>query len=77
MQAAVDAVRDGPTRSDSELAAAYQAVELQLQDPDVVRGLTDDEARQLLVGIDSRRRLVDRQRAIEDWITDWRRHTGP
>jgi hypothetical protein len=76
MQAAVEIMRGDAVYRVSALPAAHEAVEDRLKElsaaPDVIPGLTDVEKRRLLVEIDSRRRLVARQRAIEDWLADWR-----
>jgi hypothetical protein len=76
MQAAVDVMRgDGAPRA-SGLASAQQVVDDHLEelraDPGAVPDLTDEEKRRVLVEFDSRRRLVFRQRAVEDWLVDWR-----
>jgi hypothetical protein len=76
METAVGTMRGDALYRDSALSAAHQAVEDRLKDlsanPDVIPELTDVEKRLLLVEFDSRRRLVLRQRAIEDWLADWR-----
>ena len=76
MQAAVDVMRGDTAHRASGLAAAQQAVEVRLEhlraDPGVIPELSADEKRRLLVELDSRRRLVFRQRAIEDWLAAWR-----
>jgi uncharacterized membrane protein YccC len=76
MQAAVDVVRGDAAHRTSRLAAAHQAVEDRLRelraDPGAIPELTDQERRRLLIDLDSRRKLVFRQRAIEDWLEDWR-----
>ena len=75
MQAAVEIMRGGAAYRASSLSEAHQAVENRLQelraDPSLIPDLTDEEKRRLLVEFDSRRRLVFRQRAIEDWLADW------
>ena len=38
--------------------------------------LTGEERRQLLAGLDARRRLVFRQRVLEGGLADWRRAAG-
>ena len=70
---------EGPQQS-SGLAAAQQAVEDRLAElraiPDPAPDLTAEERRQLVVGLDARRRLLFRQRAIEDWLADLRQVGG-
>jgi hypothetical protein len=72
IQAAADAMRGEAVLRPSLLAAAHQTawtLANELRDGlDAISGLTDDERRRLLVEIDARRRLVLRQRAIEDWF---------
>jgi hypothetical protein len=41
-------------------------------DPSRVSSLSDEEKRQLLIVLYWRRTLVSRQRAIEDWLSEWR-----
>jgi uncharacterized membrane protein YccC len=75
MQAAADAMRGDTEYRASSLPAADRAVEDCLEDlradPSVIPDLTGEERRRLLVAFDSRRRLVARQRAIEEWLADW------
>ena len=72
----VETVRGDAVYRDSALSAAHQAVEDRLKDssanPEVIPEFSDAEKRRLLVEFDSRRRLALRQRAIEDWLADWR-----
>jgi hypothetical protein len=75
MQSAVAILRGEASRRASGLAEARQAVtecidELRA-DPSSPPHLDDEENRLLLVRIESRRRLVSRQLAIEQWLTDW------
>ena len=72
----VEIMRGDAVYRDSALSAAHEAVEERLEDssadPDVIPELTGVEKRRRLVEFDSRRRLVLRQRAIEDWLAAWR-----
>lgn len=72
MQKAVDAMRGEAVLRPATLAAAHRTawtLENELRDALAESsGLTDDERRRLLVEMDARRRLVRRQRAIEDWF---------
>jgi hypothetical protein len=76
MQAAAEIMRGDALYRDSDLSAAHEAVEDRLRElsasPDAIPDLTGEERRRLLVEFDSRRRLVARQRAIEDWLAAWR-----
>jgi hypothetical protein len=76
LQATIDVLRGNPAHGDSGLAAAHQALEARLEDlrsqPGAIPELGADERRRLLVELDARRRLIFRQRAIEDWLADWR-----
>jgi uncharacterized membrane protein YccC len=76
MQAAVETMRGDAVVRGSDLSAAHQAVEERLREvsssPDAIPDLTDEERRRLLVEFDSRRRLVLRQLALEDWLAVWR-----
>ena len=75
-QAAVAVLRGDAAHRVSDLAEAHQAVEDRVNelraDPGAFPELTDQEKRPMLVEFDSRRKLVFRQRAIEDWLEDWR-----
>jgi hypothetical protein len=77
VKAATEALKgDSPLRA-SDLAAARAAVEEQLKQlrnaPAPLPHLGADERQRFLAEIDSRRRLVFRQRAIEEWIDEWRK----
>jgi hypothetical protein len=76
MQAAAEIMRGDAVVRGSDLASAHEAVRDRLEElstqPEVILQLTDEERRRLLVELDSRRRLVLRQRAIEDWLAVWR-----
>ena len=75
LQAAVEVLRGEGQHRASGLAAAQQAVEDRLEElgatPGAIPDLTAEERRRLLVEFDARRRLVLRQRAIEDWLAEW------
>ena len=77
MQTAVDVLRGDAEHRDSGLAAAQRAVEDRVNelraDPGRIPEFTDEEKRGFLVQLDSHRELVFRQRAIEDWLADWRK----
>ena len=77
MQTALDVLRGDAAHRVSGLAAAHQSVEDRVNelraDPGSIPDLTDEEKRRFLVQLDSRRELVFRQRAIEDWLADWRK----
>ncbi len=77
MQTAVDVLRGSAVHRTSALAAAHQAVEDRLEElaanPSAIPERNVEEARRFLVELDARRNLVSRQRAIEDWLGDWRR----
>ena len=75
MQSAIVILRGEASRGASGLPEARQAV---AECVDVLRGeasslpqLDDEERRRLLIGIESRRRLVSRQLAVERWLDDW------
>jgi hypothetical protein len=75
MQSAVAILRGEASRRASGLAEARQAVaecidELRA-DPGSLPLLDDEDRRRFLVGLESRRGLVFRQLAIEQWLDDW------
>jgi hypothetical protein len=76
LQTAVEVLRGEGQHRAFGLAAAQQAVEDRLEElgatPGAIPDLTAEERRRLLAELDARRRLVFRQRAIEDWLADWR-----
>jgi len=76
IHAVVDVMRGKAAHADSGLVAAHRAVmecvdELRA-DPTRTSSLSDGEKRQLLIALYWRRTLVSRQRAIEDWLAEWR-----
>jgi uncharacterized membrane protein YccC len=75
MQLAVDALEGKAEGSASNLASAHQlvtdCVKALRADPARLAEVTDDERRQLMVQLDSNRRLVLRQQAVEDWLAEW------
>ena len=80
MQAVADVIRGDTAHRASGLAATQQAVDDHLEElranPGAIPDLTDQEKRRVLVEFDSRRRLVFRQRAIENWLADWQGVAG-
>jgi len=80
MRAVAGALRKDAGQPISSLTAACEAVEEQLEalSPDIktLPRALDKEGRRLLVELDSHRRLVLRQQAIEVWLTEWRSATG-
>jgi hypothetical protein len=75
MQATVAVMRGDATRGNADLATAHRTVLDRVNalgtDPGSLSNLGDDEKRELLVHLDSRRRLVERQRAIESCFDEW------
>jgi hypothetical protein len=75
MQSAIGVMRSEAEYRESGLAAAHQAIESCLDElrahMETLPEFSDDEKRRLLVNIDSRRRLVFRQREIEQWLAEW------
>jgi hypothetical protein len=75
IRAVVAALRGEAAHADSGLASAHRAVAESVAalraDPSRASSLSDDEKRQLLIGLDVRRQLVSRQLAIEDWLAEW------
>ena len=76
MQAAVSMLRGEVTGRFTGLAEAHQVVaecldELKV-DPGPLSRLNEDEKRRILILLESRRRLVSRQREVEDWLEEWR-----
>jgi uncharacterized membrane protein YccC len=76
MQASVDALRDAASPSVSTLLEANRATQERLDElaatPPLEVGVSDDERTRVLIELDSRRRLIFRQREIEDWWVQWR-----
>jgi hypothetical protein len=80
MQRARDTVRGEAAFRPSDLSAAHRALverieELRTQ-PEALRDLSDEDKQRIAIQLDSRRRLVFRQLAIEDWLADWRSAEG-
>ncbi|MBW2281833.1 MAG: FUSC family protein [Deltaproteobacteria bacterium] len=77
LRSCVAELRGEASRGTSSLSDAQQAVEDHLQgwaaDPAALPELTRPETQRLLAEIDSRRRLVARHCALEQWFSDWRR----
>jgi hypothetical protein len=75
MQASPEVMQGTAVNESSELAAAQEEVEQRLQelapDPQSLRRFPDANERRFLVELDARRKLVARQRAIEDWFAEW------
>jgi len=76
IHAVVETMRRKAAHADSGLASSHRVVEECLEelraDPSRVSSLSDEEKRQLLIVLYWRRTLVSRQRAIEDWLSEWR-----
>jgi uncharacterized membrane protein YccC len=76
MQAAVVNLRGEASHRASRLAEAHQELVERLDelraDPGSLPGFSEEEKRRSLILIDSRRRLVLRQHALDTWLEDWR-----
>jgi uncharacterized membrane protein YccC len=75
LRCGIDTLRDEAPHHPSRLAAAQADAEDLLRalaaDPRALDGVAPEQTRRLLVEIDSQRKLVSRQRAIEDWFEAW------
>jgi uncharacterized membrane protein YccC len=75
MQSAVSALRGEGTHRASGLAETHQAarecVDALRADPRSLSRLSDEETRHIIMQLESRRALVYRQLAIEEWLEDW------
>ena len=75
MQTTVDALRGPSPASASGLAEAQIVLDGRLEALRRNSGpepqLSEGDRRALLVALDTRRQLVFRQRAIEEWVSEW------
>jgi hypothetical protein len=74
-QRTVDAMRGDSVNASSDLEAAYELVEVRLaelrRNREMLPALEEGETHGLLVELDTRRRLVEKQIETDRWMKNW------